>query len=99
MFFWGWRLRKCGRSTLGRLRASTTTMIWRWVIFFSAIFSSAVAARAGGVSGQVELTNSRDAAVRKHKDYSGVVLWLEPVDHPPASSGNGRRVEMLQKDK
>jgi hypothetical protein len=50
------------------------------------------------VTGEVELTNSRNLAVRKHKDYAGVVLWLEPVDRavpalPP------RRVEMLQKDK
>jgi plastocyanin len=50
------------------------------------------------VAGEVELTNSRNLAVRRHKDYAGVVLWLEPVDRavpalPP------KRVEMLQKDK
>jgi hypothetical protein len=53
---------------------------------------------AAVVSGEVELTNSKDANVRKRKDYSGVVLWLEPVDRtaplPPP-----KRVEMLQKDK
>jgi plastocyanin len=55
-------------------------------------------ALAGNVSGEVELTNSKDAAVRKHRDYSGVVIWLDPVDRtapPPAV----RRVEMLQRDK
>ncbi|HXK07944.1 MAG TPA: hypothetical protein VMS37_36460 [Verrucomicrobiae bacterium] len=52
----------------------------------------------GGVSGEVELTNSKDAAVRKRKDYSGVVLWLEPVDRAAAAQP-GKRVEMLQKDK
>jgi plastocyanin len=44
------------------------------------------------------LTNSKSAAVRRHKDYAGVVLWLEPSDHP-APSTPGRRVEMKQKDK
>jgi plastocyanin len=55
-------------------------------------------ALAAGVSGEVELTNSKDLAVRKHKDYSGVVVWLEPIDRTvPLASG--KRVEMLQKDK
>jgi plastocyanin len=34
------------------------------------------------VAGKVELSNSTNLAVRKHKDYAGVVLWLEPVDRP-----------------
>jgi plastocyanin len=57
-----------------------------------------VVALAGTVSGEVELTNSKDPAVRKRKDYSGVVLWLEPVDRP-APAAPPKRVEMLQKDK
>jgi hypothetical protein len=53
---------------------------------------------AATVAGIVELTNSKDPAVRKRRDYSGVVIWLEPLDRqvqvvPP------RRTEMLQKDK
>jgi hypothetical protein len=53
---------------------------------------------AAAVTGQVELTNSRNLAVRKHKDYAGVVLWLEPVDRPvPALPP--KRTEMRQKDK
>jgi hypothetical protein len=51
------------------------------------------------VSGEVELTNSKDAAVRKRKDYSGVVVWLEPVDRTLAALPPPKRVEMLQKDK
>jgi plastocyanin len=82
-------------------------MTWRWVIFSSWVIVSCrypglalpQAARPGSVSGEVELSNSRDAAVRKHKDYSGVVLWLEPADRAAILSGNGKRVEMLQKDK
>ena len=55
-------------------------------------------ARAGSITGEVELTNSKDIAVRKHKDYSGVVLWLEPVDRA-APAGPPKHFEMLQKDK
>jgi plastocyanin len=53
---------------------------------------------AATVSGALELTNSKDISVRKHKDYSGVVLWLEAVNRQ-APVFAGRRVEMLQKDK
>jgi len=50
------------------------------------------------VTGAVELIDSRDPAVRKHKNYSGVVVWLEPVHGslPPASS---KVAQMVQKDK
>jgi plastocyanin len=57
-----------------------------------------VLASAASVTGEVELTNSRNAAVRRHKDYAGVVLWLEPVDRS-APAVPARRVEMKQKDK
>ena len=46
-------------------------MIWRWLICFSATLGVAAGAL---VSGEVELTNSKNLAVRKHKDYAGVVL-------------------------
>jgi plastocyanin len=54
--------------------------------------------KAGAVSGRVELRDSKDAAVRKKMDYSGVVVWLEPLSGkaplaPPA------RAKMAQKDK
>ena len=70
-------------------------MIWRWLI----CFSTALGVAAGAlVTGEVELTNSKNLAVRKHKDYAGVVLWLEPVDRAvPAMPP--KHVEMLQKDK
>jgi len=70
-------------------------MIWRWLIFSSVGLGLAAAAN---VTGQIELTNSKNAAVRRHKDYGGVVLWLEPLDHP-APATPGRRVEMRQKGK
>ena len=68
-------------------------MIWRWLICFSVSLSLCSAA---GVAGEVELTNSKDAAVRKHKDYAGVVLWLEPVDRAAAPLPQ-RHVEMQQR--
>jgi plastocyanin len=77
-------------------------MIWRWLTFFEGAFLAfclCLAMPAASVSGEVELTNSRDALVRKHKDYSGVVLWLEAVDRTTPAAGAGRRAEMLQKDK
>ena len=70
-------------------------MIWRWLTCFSVSFSLCFAA---GVAGEIELTNSKDAAVRKHKDYAGVVLWLEPVDRA-ATPLPQRHVEMQQRDK
>ena len=71
-------------------------MIWRSVICFSAALGLACAA---SVSGNVELTNSHEAAVRKRKDYSGVVLWLEPAGRTPPPPAQPRRVQMIQKDK
>jgi plastocyanin len=71
-------------------------MTWRSVTFSSLFFAAAGVLAAGSVSGQVELTNSRDPAVRKH-NYSGVVLWLEPVGR--AVTPAPRRAEMKQEGK
>jgi plastocyanin len=68
-------------------------MIWLWLIFFSSL-----PLWPATVSGRVELRDSRDAAVRKRLDYSGVVISLKPIQGAawaPAAS----RVTMLQKDK
>jgi plastocyanin len=72
-------------------------MIWRSLIFFSLAATSIEIARPATVAGQVELTNSLDPAVHKHKDYSGVVLWLEPVERVPLPAS--KTVKMLQRDK
>jgi plastocyanin len=78
-------------------------MMWRWLIFFSLPLSFGAAQPQqpvdGAVSGQVELTNSRDAAIRRHKDYSGVVIWLEPAGRAAPLPGGGKHVEMDQHDK
>jgi len=83
-------------------------MIWRWLIFFSVGFgmgggsighSSPTGAASGTVSGAVEITNSREPAVRRNKDYSGVVLWLEPVDRGDIPPPAPKHVQMVQKDR
>ena len=69
--------------------------------FFSLLLSLAAATNlvAGSVSGRVELRDSQDAAVRKHMDFSGVVVWLEPVTGSPAAAPPGAIAKMVQKDK
>ena len=54
---------------------------------------------AGSVSGRVELRDSQDAAVRKHMDFSGVVVWLEPVNGSAIPAPPGAAAKMVQKDK
>ena len=71
-------------------------MTWRWLICFSLIPASLSAAT---ISGQVELTNSLDPTVQKHKNYSGVVLWLEPVDRPATLAIAPKTVKVIQQDK
>lgn len=75
-------------------------MILRWLIFSSIVAGLAIAPAARGVavSGQVELTNSQDSAARKH-NYSGVVIWLQPVDRDAPVPVIPRRVEMKQQNK
>ena len=75
-------------------------MMWRWVTFFSIAVWATPAGTAGtaAVSGAVEITNSREPAVR-HKDYSGVVIWLEPADRSPIPPAPARRVKMIQQDR
>jgi plastocyanin len=77
-------------------------MIWRSLICFSACLAAFCGSTAGlgsVVSGSVQLVGSKDPNVRKHFDYSGVVLWLEPLSAPPAPATPPRRAEMIQKDK
>ena len=51
------------------------------------------------MNGRVELVFSKDPNVRKHKDYSGVVVWLEPVSAPLPQLPKPARAEMMQKGK
>jgi plastocyanin len=67
-----------------------------------------LAAHANGatVTGKVELRDSREAAVSKKMDYSGVVVWLEPVGPAsgkaapsPNPAPAAMRARMIQKEK
>jgi plastocyanin len=73
-------------------------MTWRWLTAFSLAVAIAPSGIAGNVTGAVEITNSHDPAVRKNKDYSGVVIWLQPVGRaaPPAPP---KHEQMKQKDR
>ena len=33
----------------------------------------------GSVHGRLQIVSSQDPDVRKHSDYSGIVVWLDPV--------------------
>ena len=71
-------------------------MTWRLPICFSSFLIASLSAAT--VSGRVELRDSRDASVRKNKNYSGVVIWLESgnASRAPTSVAHAK---MIQKDK
>jgi hypothetical protein len=73
-------------------------MTWRLLTVFSLAAALAAPAGAGTVSGAVEITNSHEPAVRKNKDYSGVVIWLKPIGKP-APPSPPRHDSMKQKDR
>jgi plastocyanin len=76
-------------------------MTWLWRIFFSGLWL--LPAWCTDVNGTVVLADSRNAAVRRHKDFSGVVVWLEPEGGSrvrlPAGGPVPRHIQMVQKDK
>jgi len=86
-------------------------MIWGSLIFSSNISKAVVWAallgiclaplrlNAATVVGRVGLVLSHDPNVRKHQDYSGVVIWLEPLNGTAALPVASRHAEMIQKDK
>ncbi len=76
-------------------------MTWLWLIFSSLGFwpGNPVPQSAGPVTGSVEISNSREAAVRRNKDYRGVVLWLEAVDGSTIAVPAPKHERMIQKDK
>jgi plastocyanin len=50
------------------------------------------------VTGQIKLVDSKDSAVRKQKDFSGVAVWLTPLNGRLLSISH-KHAQMLQKDK
>jgi len=72
-------------------------MIWQWLTCSSAL---AVAAAAATLTGSVALVDSAERGVKKRRDYSGVVAWLEPLDGAaPAPAGRPLRATMVQRNK
>ena len=72
-------------------------MTWLWRICFSA--SVAISLNPATVSGTVELRDSNVPKVRKKMDFSGVVVWLEPVSGPARVEVAAHHAKMVQKDK
>jgi len=54
---------------------------------------------AATVNGRVELMLSHDPNVRKHRDFSGVVVWLEPTAGAPVMPVKTSHAQMIQRDK
>jgi len=68
-------------------------MILRWLISFSLVAGLSGAT----LTGKVELSGSQDPSVRRDRNYSGVVVWLEPVGK--LSRPSPVKVDMVQKNK
>lgn len=72
-------------------------MTWLWPTC-SSLFILSVCALAATVGGQVELGDSRDPQVRRHRNFSDVVVWLDPISGD-APRTEPRTAKMLQKGK
>jgi plastocyanin len=66
---------------------------------FLAFLTSCGVSSAATVAGRVELVRSTDPKVRKHQDYSGVVVWLEPLSGAAAIPVKAGHAEIIQKNK
>lgn len=73
-------------------------MILQLPICFSMAAFIAAPLAASSVTGRIELRDSKDAAVRKKMDFSGVVVWLEPATGK-APVPQAAHARMIQKDK
>src|SRR5687768_16870646 len=75
-------------------------MIWPWHICFSAWLSMLLVlpSLAATVGGSVTLVDSRDLNVRRRGDYSGAVVWLEPLNGA-VPAPRVQTVQMIQKKK
>ena len=72
-------------------------MTWLWRICFSGLWLFPL--WCAGVRGTVVLADSRDSAVRRHKDFSGVVIWLEPANGEAPLESSPHHVAMRQQNK
>jgi plastocyanin len=72
-------------------------MTWLWRICFSGLWL--MPAWCASVKGNVVLTDSRDPGVRHNKDFSGVVVWLEPTNGDAPGRVPPHHFRMVQKEK
>jgi plastocyanin len=72
--------------------------VWRVLACLSLMLLSAAAA-AATITGRVELVGSHNPNVRRHRDYSGVVVWLEPLSGAAVLPAKAAHAVMTQKDK
>src|SRR5258708_6263948 len=67
------------------------------------LLAAGVPLAAASVSGKVQLRDSKDSTVSKKMDYSGVVVWLDPVNTPGNATASpvtaDPRARMVQKGK
>lgn len=71
-------------------------MTWLSRISISCVAAPLIAAT---VSGRIQLSDSREASVRKKMEYSGVVVSLEPLSRSSLPALPAARARMAQKDK
>jgi plastocyanin len=75
-------------------------MTSRSLISFSLLALGGAAALSASVTGKVDLTGQKAQTAHKRKDFSGVVVWLEPIGNGHAVMPvTARRAEIVQKDK
>lgn len=72
-------------------------MTWLSVTFSSVAL--AVSLTAASVGGRVELRDSKERAVLKGHDYSGVVVWLEPAGTKAPLPHSPPKATMVQRNK
>src|SRR5947209_712634 len=66
---------------------------------FSILMACGLPAAATTVRGSLELMASPHQMARKHKDFSGVVVWLEPIRGSVPVADPVRSAQMIQKNK
>src|SRR3974377_857609 len=72
-------------------------MTWLWLTGFSLLAAAQVF--GAEVHGAVRLSHSRVPAVRNGRDYSGVVVWLDPLTPPARVPAPPANLTMEQKGK
>ena len=66
---------------------------------YGTLFLAAAGLAAGTVHGRIQIVSSQDPGVRRHSDYSGIVVWLEPLNAAAPPVLPHKKVEMVQKGK